>query len=113
MSDVDFRATALRYGSLGVATTALATVVAVVTESPLLLLGMILVGIPLFVIPGIVGVTEAGIETAAASTRIGFSAGDPGQYDPGRVLPIPNPLQAVCWLCGVGASGVVLLAAVA
>jgi len=110
MNNVNLREVALQFGTTGVATTLVLTGAAVVADFPLKLLGMILTGIPLFVVPGIVGITDAGIETAAASARIGASTGDPGQYQAGNVIPIPNPLQAVCWLCGVGVAGVVLLA---
>lgn len=110
MSDVNLREVALQFGTVGVATALVLTGVAVVADFPLKLLGMILTGIPLFVVPGIVGITDAGIETAAASARIGASTGQPEQYQAGNVIPIPNPLQAVCWLCGVGVAGVVLLA---
>lgn len=114
MTDVDLRGTALRYGVVGGGATAVILVgLAVVFEFPLLLLGMLLVGIPIFVVPGIVGVTNEGIETAAASARIGSSTGNPTQYNPGNVLPIPNPLETVCWLCGVGVAGIVVIAAVA
>ena len=113
MSDVNVRETALRYGAVGVATAAVAVGVAVAADFPLKLLGMFLVGIPLFVVPGMVGITDVGIETAAASARIGASTGQPEQYQTGRVLPIPNPLQIICWLSGVGVSGIVLIALVA
>ncbi|WP_232702839.1 hypothetical protein [Halobacterium wangiae] len=110
MSDVNLREVALRFAAAGVATTLVLTGVAVAADFPLQLLGMILTGVPLFVVPGIVGVTDAGIETATASARIGAPTGNPEQYQTGNVIPIPNPLQAVCWLCGVGVAGVVLLA---
>ncbi|WP_336036349.1 hypothetical protein [Halobacterium yunchengense] len=110
MSDVDLRATALRYGAVGVATAAVLVGVAAAVDFPLLLLGMALTGVPLFVVPGILGVTDVGLETAAASARIGASTGHPGQYQAGRVIPLPNPLQAVCWLCGVGVAGVLVMA---
>lgn len=114
MTDVDLRGTALRYGvGGGGATAALLVGLAVVFEFPLLLLGMLMVGIPIFIVPGIVGVTNAGIETAAASARLGSSAGDPSQYNPGSILPVPNPLETVCWLCGVGVAGLVVIGAVA
>ncbi|MDH5019346.1 hypothetical protein [Halobacterium rubrum] len=63
---------------------------------------MVLFGVPLVVVPLVVGVTDTRLDTAASATRLGFDAGDPGQYDPGRVLPIPNPLDLLCWLCCVG-----------
>lgn len=114
MTDVDLRGTALRYGVVGGGATAVVLVgLAVLLDFPLLLLGMLMVGIPIFIVPGIVGVTNEGIETTAASARIGSSTGDPTQYDPGNILPIPNPLEAVCWLCGVGVAGIVVIAAVA
>lgn len=113
MSDVNVRAAALRYGTVGVVTTVVLVGAAVAAEFPLKLLGMILTGVPLFVVPGIVGITDAGVETAAASARIGASTGQPEQYQAGHILPIPNPLQVVCWLCGVGVGGIVLLALVA
>ena len=113
MSDANVRATAVRYGTVGVVTTLVLVGIAVVADFPLKLLGMILTGIPLFVVPGVVGITDVGVETAAASARIGASTGQPEQYQTGRVLPIPKPLQVVCWLLGVGVSGVVLLALVA
>jgi len=78
MNDVNLREVALQFGTTGVATTLVLTGAAVVADFPLKLLGMILTGIPLFVVPGIVGITDAGIETAAASARIGASTGDPG-----------------------------------
>ena len=113
MSDVNVRGVALRFGTVGVATAVVLAGVAVAADFPLQLLGMILTGLPLFVVPGLVGITDAGIETAAASARIGASTGQPEQYQAGNILPIPNPLQAVCWLCGVGVSGIALIAVVA
>lgn len=114
MTDVDVRDTALRYGVLGGGLTVAAlTGLAAWQGFPLLLLGMLLVAVPMVVVPAIVGITDAGIETAAASARIGRSAGNPSQYNPGRILPIPNPLETVCWLTGVGIGGLVLIAAVA
>lgn len=114
MSDVDVRGTSLRYGVVGGgATAALLVGLAAWQGFPLLLLGMLMVGIPIFIVPGIVGMTDAGIETAAASARIGSSTGNPEQYNPGNVIPIPNPLETVCWLCGVGVAGIIVIAAVA
>jgi hypothetical protein len=113
MSDVDLRSTALQYGGIGGGATALLLVgLAVFFEFPMLLLGMLMVGIPIFIVPGIVGLTDAGIETAAASARIGSSTGQPEQYNPGNLVPIPNPLEFVCWLSGVGVAGIVVIVAV-
>lgn len=114
MSEVDRRGTALRYGVFGGGLTlAVLTGLAAWQGFPLLLLGMLLVGIPVLLVPAIVGITDAGIETAAASARIGRSPGTPSQYDPGDLLPVPNPLEPVCWLTGVGGGSVVLIAVVA
>jgi hypothetical protein len=113
MPDVDLRGTALRYGAIGGGVTALLLVaLAAFFEFPLLLLGMLMVGIPIFIVPGIVGITDEGIETAAASARIGSSTGQPEQYNPGNLIPIPNPLAVVCWLSGVGVAGIVVIVAV-
>lgn len=113
MSEVDLRAAVTYWGSAGVACGAVAAAVAVVQSFPLLLLGMVLFGVPLVVVPLVVGVTDTRLDTAAGATRIGFSSGDPGQYDPGRVLPIPNPLDFLCWLGGVGVVGFVVMAVAA
>lgn len=54
----------------------------------------------------LVGVTEAGIETASTGAEAGFMSGsDAMQYQPAD-LPIPDRLAIVCWLCGVGIVGV-------
>lgn len=113
MTEVDIRAAVTYWGSIGVACGALTAAAAVATAFPLLLLGMVLFGVPLVVVPLIFGVTNTRLDTTAGATRIGFSAGDPGQYEPGRVLPIPNSLQVACWLGGVGVVGLVVLAAAA
>jgi len=107
------RQTALRWGSIGAVCATLAVALAVVQSFPLLLLGMILFGVPLMVVPLTVGLTDTRLDTAAGATRIGFDAGDPGQYDPGRVLPIPNTVQVAAWLSGVGVVGLVVMAAAA
>lgn len=110
MTDVDISGAALRYGvGWGGITGVLAIALAVVFTFPLKLLGAILFGIAAFVAPAIVGITDSGIETAAASTRIGFDAGDPNDYRAGR-LPVPSALELVCWLCGLGVVGLVTLA---
>ncbi|SEW26937.1 hypothetical protein [Halobacterium jilantaiense] len=113
MTERSLRQSVFRWGSIGAACAAIATALAVVQSFPLLLLGMILFGVPLMVVPLIFGVTNTRLDTTAGATRIGFSAGDPGQYEPGRVLPIPNSLQVACWLSGVGVVGLVVVAAAA
>ena len=113
MTKIDLRQTALRWGSIGAACAVVATAVAAVQSFPLLLLGMILFGVPLMVVPLIFGVTDTRLDTTAGASRIGFDAGDPGQYDSGRVLPIPNSVQAACWLCGVGVVGLAVMAVAA
>jgi hypothetical protein len=113
VTEVDLRAAVQYWGSAGVACAVLAVAAAVATSFPLLLVGMVLFGVPLVVVPLVVGVTDTRLDTAAGATRIGFDAGDPGDYDPGRVLPIPNPLDVLCWLCGVGAVGLVTMAVAA
>lgn len=109
MTDTDLRATALRWGSIGAACATVATALAALQSFPLLLLGMILFGVPLTVVPLIFGLTDTRLDTAAGATRIGFDAGNPNQYDPGRVLPIPNGVQVACWLSGVGVVGLGVL----
>lgn len=113
MTELDLRQTALRWGSIGAACATLAVAVALVQSFPLLLLGMVLFGVPLMVAPMIVGLTDTRLDTASGATRIGFDAGDPSQYDPGRALPIPNGVQVACWLCGVGVVGLVVMAVAA
>ncbi|WP_232687224.1 hypothetical protein [Halobacterium zhouii] len=109
MSDVDVRGTALQYGiGWGGLTGVLTVALAVVVAFPLKLLGALMFALAAFIVPAIVGITDSGIETVAASTRIGFSAGDPNDYRAGH-LPVPNALQVVCWLCGVGVVGLVTL----
>jgi hypothetical protein len=110
MSEVDLRSEALQWGSIGVVTAGLAVAVAVFRDFPLLLLGMILFGVPLCVVPLALGNTDAGIETAAASTRLGFDAGQAEQYNPGSI-PIPGKLQVILWLSGVGVGGFVVMVA--
>jgi len=113
VTEVDVEQSAVQWGSVGACCATLATAVAVLQSFPLLLLGMILFGVPLVVVPLVVGVTDTRLDTTTGATRIGFDAGNPSQYDPGRVLPIPNGLDVVCWLCGVGVVGFVVLAAAA
>jgi hypothetical protein len=94
MDDSDVRTAALRWGAVaGPLTVTVLVAVAVLVDFPLLLLGMLTFGIPLFVVPGVLGVTN--------------------QYQPAHSLPIPNALEVLCWLSGVGVAGGVLLAAVA
>lgn len=113
MADVDLRRLTLRYGVGWGGLTGVALVaVAAVASVPLKLAGGVLVGVGLFVGPVVVGVTDSGIETAAASTRIGFGAGDPNQYQAGG-LPVPHPVEIALWSTGVGLVGVVTVAAVA
>ena len=110
MSDVDIRGTALRFGvGWGGLTGVLAVALAVVFAFPLKLLGFLLFGLAAFGAPSIVGITDSGIETMAASSRIGFGAGNPNDYRAGH-LPVPHPLELVCWLCGLGVVGLVTLA---
>jgi hypothetical protein len=113
MASSELRATVLRNVAVGFGAAVVLFGVALFVDFPLLLLGMLMVGIPLFVVPAMVGLTDVGIETAAASARIGASTGQPEQYQTGSLLPIPNKLQVVCWLSGVGVVGAVLLATVA
>ncbi|MFB6270301.1 MAG: hypothetical protein ABEH83_10175 [Halobacterium sp.] len=109
-----FRRTALVYGAVaGPATVAVLVAVAVTVDFPLLLLSMLTLGIPLFVVPAIVGITDTGIETASSNAFMGRDAGDPTDYQPDHTLPIPGKLAFVCWLSGVGVAGAVLMAAVA
>lgn len=110
MTEGNLRTAVTYWGSVGVACGALAAAAAVAASFPLLLLGMVLFGVPLVVVPLIFGVTDTRLDTTAGATRIGFSSGDPGQYDPGRVLPIPNSVQVACWLGGVGVIGFVVMA---
>lgn len=112
MSDVNLRGKALLWGSVGVVLAAVAVAVAVWQDFPLLLLGMVLFGVPLVVVPLAVGITDTGIETASSGARLGRSMGDPDQYDPGN-LPIPNKLEVVLVLCGVGVAGIALMAVAA
>lgn len=110
MSDVDLRETVLRYGvGWGSLTGVLAVALAVALSVPLKLLGGVLAGVAAFAAPTIVGITDSGLETVSASARIGFRAGDPNDYRAGH-LPIPNPLELVCWLCGLGVVGLVTFA---
>jgi hypothetical protein len=113
VSELDLRRAVLQWGGVGVACGAVATALAVAQSFPLLLLGMVLFGVPLLVVPLIFGVTDTRMDTTAGATRIGFDAGDPGQYEAGRVLPIPNSVQVACWLCGVGVVGLAVLAVAA
>ena len=113
VSDVDVTQSATQWGSPGACCATLATAVAVAQSFPLRLLGMVLFGVPLVVVALVVGVTDTRLDTASGATRIGFDAGNPGQYDPGRVLPVPNGFDVVCWLCGVGAVGLLVGAAAA
>lgn len=113
MSDVDLRGEALRWGSAGIVLAAVLVAIAVVQEFPLLLLGMLLFGVPLVVVSLTLGVTDVGVETAASAARIGRAPGNPTQYDPGEVLPIPNKLEVVLLLSGVGVVGLVVLAVAA
>jgi hypothetical protein len=108
----DLRRTAAVYVPVGAAAAAALVALAVVQGFPLLLLGMTLLGVALVVVPAVVGVTNEGIETTAASTRIGFDAGDPNQYRPSR-LPVPSALEVVCALSGAGIVGLVVVAATA
>lgn len=110
MAQADLQQTAIQWGSIGACCATLAVAAAVVQPFPLLLLGMALFGVPLMVVPLIFGATDARLDTAAGATRIGFDAGNPSDYDPGRVLPIPNGIQVACWLCGVGVVGLVVMA---
>lgn len=110
MTEVDLRGEALRWGGVGAATAVLIVAVAAFRDFPMLLLGMILFGVPLTIVTLAVGITDQGIETAASATRLGFDAGDPSQYDPGSI-PIPNKLQVILWLSGVGVGGLVVLVA--
>lgn len=113
MTDVGLRETALQWGSIGAACATLAVALAVLQSFPLLLLGMVLFGVPLIVVPLIFGATDARLDTTAGATRIGFDAGNPNQYEPGRVLPIPNSVQVACLLSGVGVVGFVVMAVAA
>jgi hypothetical protein len=113
VTDVNLRRMALRWGSVGVLSGIVATAVAVVQSFPLLLLGMVLFGVPLMIVPLMVGLTDTRLDTTAGATRIGFDAGDPGDYEASRVLPIPNTVQVACWLGGVGVVGVALMAVAA
>lgn len=88
----------------------LAVALAVAESFPLLLLGMVLFGVPLLVVPLMVGLTDARLDTASGSTRIGFDAGNPADYEPGSLLALPNSAQVVCWLCGLGLVGLVVMA---
>jgi uncharacterized membrane protein len=109
MTDLDVSGAALRYGvGWGGLTGVLAIALAVVFAFPLKLLGAILFGVAAFVAPAIVGITDSGIETAAASTRIGCAIDNPNDYRAGH-LPVPNPLEAVCWLSALGVVGLVTL----
>ncbi|MFC3477343.1 hypothetical protein [Halobacterium litoreum] len=105
----ELKAVAVRWGGVGVLTAAVATGAAALNDFPLLLLGMILFGVPLMIVPLTVGVTDTGIDSASASAVIGDDIGNPQDYDPGNVLPIPGKVQAVCWLSGVGVGGFALL----
>lgn len=105
----ELKTVAVRWGGGGVVTAAAATAVAVLNDFPLLLLGMVLFGVPLMIVPLTVGATDTGIDSASASAVIGEDIGDPQQYDPGSVLPIPGAVQVVCWLSGVGVAGLALL----
>jgi hypothetical protein len=114
MDDSDVRTAALRWGAVaGPLTVTVLVAVAVLVDFPLLLLGMLTFGIPLFVVPGVLGVTDTGLETASSNAFMGADVGDPNQYQPAHSLPIPNALEVLCWLSGVGVAGGVLLAAVA
>jgi len=113
VTDVDLRESVQYWGSAGVACALVAVAVAAVQSFPLLLLGMVLFGAPLMVVPLLVGLTDTRLDTTAGATRIGFGAGDPAQYDPGEALPIPNALDVVCWLCGVGVVGLAVMAVAA
>ncbi|MCD2200113.1 hypothetical protein LPA44_09400 [Halobacterium sp. KA-4] len=112
MASDSLRTAALRYGVVaGPVTVALLAGVAVLVDFPLKLLGVLTLGVPLLVVPAVVGATDAGIETAAGSVLVGAEAGDPSDHQPDRILPVPDPLDVVCWLSGVGVAGAVLLAA--
>lgn len=113
MSENDLRKSVLVWGSVGACVGVLTVAVAVLQSFPLLLLGMLLFGVPLMMVPLIFGVTDTRMDTAAGATRIGFDAGDPNEYEAGPVLPIPNSVQIACWLSGVGVVGLVVLAVAA
>jgi hypothetical protein len=103
----------MRWGGVGVASGALAVVVAEIQSFPLLLLGMVLFGVPVMTVPFMVGLTDARLDTASGATRIGFEAGNPADYEPGSPLSLPNGVQVACLLCGVGVVGLVVMAAAA
>lgn len=108
------RSAALRYGVVaGPLTVGLLTAVAVGVDFPLKLLGMLALGVPLFVVPGVLGITDTGIETASSNAFVGADVGDPSDYQADHSVPIPNVLEVICWLSGVGVAGGVLLAVVA
>lgn len=72
---------------------------------PVLLVSLVLALVSFTLAALLVGVTEAGIETASAGAEAGFMSGsDAMQYQPAE-LPIPDRLAIVCWLCGVGTVG--------
>lgn len=57
----------------------------------------------------LVGVTEAGIETASTGAEAGFMSGsDAMQYQPADI-PVPDRLALVCILLGLGLVGLVAL----
>ncbi|MFB6068458.1 MAG: hypothetical protein ABEJ90_00850 [Halobacterium sp.] len=111
MSEVNLRASARKWVPFGVLTGLLVAAAAVWQGVPPLLLGMVLFGVPLVVVTLTIGVTDTGIETAASMSRLGRSPGNPTQYDPGEVLPIPNKLGVVLWLSGAGVVGLAVLVA--
>ncbi|MCD2204636.1 hypothetical protein [Halobacterium sp. KA-6] len=104
MASDSLRTAALRYGVVaGPVTVALLAGVAVLVDFPLKLLGVLTLGVPLLVVPAVVGATDAGIETAAGSALVGAEAGDPSDHQPDRIPPF-RTRSTSCAGCPASAS---------
>lgn len=84
--------------------------IAFLLSVPPLLATFVLAFVSITIAALLVGVTEAGIETASIGAEAGFMSGsDATKYQPAD-LPIPDRLAIVCWFCGLAIVGIAGLA---
>lgn len=93
----------------GAITGALAFAAAVATNTPTAPIGLAFLLVTLLTVPFLVGVTDAGIETASQSAVIGHSTANPDTLQPSG-LPEFDRAALVFYLVGVGLAGAALLA---
>lgn len=99
----------LRYTLVGGALTGLlAFAVSVAMDLPTPPVGLVLLLFALLVLPFLVGVTDTGLEAAAAGAAVGSGTSDPESLQPG--FGDLNRAAFACYLVGVGLAGIVLIA---